>query len=175
MLFSGLSYFVLNNTVWKAIKYGTIQILVCQVQLYWFPFHTFNLQRKEIRSTQSSWHTSVTLRMCVLSLQSCPTLCDPMNCSLVGSSVHGILQARILEWVASPSAGALPHSRIKPTSPKSSSLAGIFFATEQTWGVPLCKDSSAWIQIPRCYSLNIWIPPKFVCGNPNTQCDDMRR
>ena len=34
------------------------------------------------------------------SLQSCPTLCDPMNCSLSGSSVHGILQARILEWVA---------------------------------------------------------------------------
>ena len=32
--------------------------------------------------------------------QSCPTLCDPMDCSLPGSSVHGILQARILEWVA---------------------------------------------------------------------------
>ena len=32
--------------------------------------------------------------------QSCPTLCDPMNYSLLGSSVHGILQARILEWVA---------------------------------------------------------------------------
>ena len=33
-------------------------------------------------------------------LQSCPTLCDPMDCSSPGSSVHGILQARILEWVA---------------------------------------------------------------------------
>ena len=32
--------------------------------------------------------------------QSCPTLCDPMNCSLPGSSVHGIFQARVLEWVA---------------------------------------------------------------------------
>ena len=32
--------------------------------------------------------------------QSCPTLCDPMDCSLPGSSLHGILQARILEWVA---------------------------------------------------------------------------
>ena len=32
--------------------------------------------------------------------QLCPTLCDPMDCSLSGSSVHGILQARILEWVA---------------------------------------------------------------------------
>ena len=34
--------------------------------------------------------------------QSCPTLCDPMDCSPPGSSVHGILQARILEWVAIP-------------------------------------------------------------------------
>ena len=32
--------------------------------------------------------------------QSCPTLCDSMNCSLLGSFVHGIFQARILEWVA---------------------------------------------------------------------------
>ena len=32
--------------------------------------------------------------------QSCPTLCDPMDCSLPGSSVHGIFQARILEWGA---------------------------------------------------------------------------
>ena len=34
------------------------------------------------------------------SLQSCPTLSDPMDCSLPGSSVHGIFQARVLEWVA---------------------------------------------------------------------------
>ena len=38
--------------------------------------------------------------MCVLVAQSCLTLCDPVDCSLPGSSVHGILQARILEWVA---------------------------------------------------------------------------
>ena len=34
------------------------------------------------------------------SLQSCPTLWDPMDCSLPGSSIHGIFQARVLEWVA---------------------------------------------------------------------------
>ena len=39
--------------------------------------------------------------VCVLVAQSCPTLSDPMDCSLPpGSSVHGILQARTLEWVA---------------------------------------------------------------------------
>ena len=37
------------------------------------------------------------------SLHSCPTLCDPVDSSLPGSSVHRILQARILEWVAMPS------------------------------------------------------------------------
>ena len=38
----------------------------------------------------------------VLVVQLCPTLCDPMDCSLPGSSVHGISQARILEWAAIP-------------------------------------------------------------------------
>ena len=38
--------------------------------------------------------------MDVLCVQSCPTLCDPMDCSLPGSSVHGIFQARMLEWFA---------------------------------------------------------------------------
>ena len=37
------------------------------------------------------------------SFQACLTLCDPLNCSPPGSSVHGILQARILEWVVMPS------------------------------------------------------------------------
>ena len=37
------------------------------------------------------------------SLQSCPTLCDPMDCSLPGSSVHGLFQARVLEWGATAS------------------------------------------------------------------------
>ena len=47
--------------------------------------------------------------------QSCPTLCDSTDCSLPGSSLHGILQARILQWVASP--GGLPDPRIKLGSP----------------------------------------------------------
>ena len=40
-------------------------------------------------------------RLCLV-IQLYPTLCDPMDYSLPGSSVHGILQARILEWVAIP-------------------------------------------------------------------------
>ena len=45
----------------------------------------------------------VRARARVLSLDSCPTLCNPMDCSLPGPSVHRIFQARILEWVATPS------------------------------------------------------------------------
>ena len=48
--------------------------------------------------------------------QSCSTLCDPMDYSPPGSSVHGTSQARILEWVAMPSSGDLPDPGIKPTS-----------------------------------------------------------
>ena len=43
----------------------------------------------------------------MLVAQSCPDLCDPMDCSLPSSSVHGILQARILEWVAVPFSGGI--------------------------------------------------------------------
>ena len=49
--------------------------------------------------------------LCAESLQSCLTLCDPMDCSLPGCSVHGILQAAILKWVAMPSARGSSWSR----------------------------------------------------------------
>ena len=53
--------------------------------------------------------------MLCLVAQSCPTLCNPMDCSLPGSSVHRILQARILEWVAMPSSrgSSQPRDRTK--------------------------------------------------------------
>ena len=53
----------------------------------------------------------------MLVAQWCLTLCNPMKCSLPGSSVHGILQARILEWVAISSPGDLPDAGIEPGSP----------------------------------------------------------
>ena len=53
----------------------------------------------------------------MLVTQACPTLFDPVDCSLPGSSVHGILQARILEWIAFPSPEDLPAPGIEPGSP----------------------------------------------------------
>ena len=46
-----------------------------------------------------------------------PTLFDPMGCGPADSSVHGISQARIVEWVAFPPPGNLPDPGIEPTSP----------------------------------------------------------
>ena len=52
----------------------------------------------------------------MLVAQPCPTLCDPMDCSLPGSSVHGILQARILELVAMPFSRGSSDPGIEPGS-----------------------------------------------------------
>ena len=49
--------------------------------------------------------------------QSCPTLCDPMDYSPPGYSVHGVFQARILEWVAISSLGDLADPTIELLSP----------------------------------------------------------
>ena len=73
--------------------------------------------------------------VCVLVAQSCPTLWNPIDCSLSGSSVHGILQARILKWVPFPSPGDLPDPGIKPPSP---ALQTDFLPTE-----PLGKPNSS--------------------------------
>ena len=66
------------------------------------------------------------------SLQQCPTLFTPMDCSPPGSSVHGILQARILKWVATPFSGIFPTqgSNLSLTSP---ALADELFTTNATW------------------------------------------
>ena len=49
-------------------------------------------------TTSASWEALLCVSVTLL----CPTLCNPMACGLLGSSVHGILQPRILEWIAMP-------------------------------------------------------------------------
>ena len=77
--------------------------------------------------------------LCAKSLQSCLTFCDPMDCSPPGSSVHGSLQARVLECVATSfSSGDLPDPGIEPRSPEL-----------QTDSLPSCSegnpmDGGAW-------------------------------
>ena len=66
------------------------------------------------------------------SFQLCPALYDSMDCSPPASSVHGILQARILEWVAMPSSRGSSDPGIKSTSLTSPALLGGFFTSSAT-------------------------------------------
>ena len=67
--------------------------------------------------------------VCAKSLQSCPTLCDPMDCSLPGYTVHGIFQARILEWV--------PVSFSRGSSRQGSNLCLLYLLHWQAGSLPL--------------------------------------
>ena len=88
--------------------------------------------------------------LCVcLVAQLCPTLCNPMDCSSPGSSVRGILQARILEWVAIPFTKGSSQSRDRICVSHVSCIAGGFFTAEPpgkplylTFGVKCCVVGS---------------------------------
>ena len=56
-----------------------------------------------------TWEVPAAAAAAAKLLQSCPTLCDPMDCSPPGSSVHGIFQAGVLEWGAIAFSGEVPE------------------------------------------------------------------
>ena len=70
------------------------------------------------------------------SLQSCPTFCDPVDCISPGSSVHGLLLAQFLEWVAVPYSGIFQTQGLN--SLLSPALAGGFFTAGSTWEAQHC-------------------------------------
>ena len=78
--------------------------------------NTLNTKRKKILKINKKNNTYVKKVKSEVT-QSCPTLCNPMDCSLPGFSIHGIFQARILDWVPFPSPGDLPDPGIEPGSP----------------------------------------------------------
>ena len=78
---------------------------------------------KDLAEMETQWY------MKVLVAQSCLTLYDPMDCSLPGSSVHGVLQARILEWVVIPFSRGSSHPR---NQSQVSCTAGGFFTSWAT-------------------------------------------
>ena len=73
--------------------------LLCTMKLLVSSFH--NLGKERSKNLQSLWLKDTFFSVQVSEVaQSCPTLCDPMDCILPGSSIDGIFQAKILEWVA---------------------------------------------------------------------------
>ena len=104
------------------ISYDTITMLLCDGLL--MRFHP--LPDSECLESRDGMYSCISgteqwswniVKVKVLVAQSCQILCDPMDCSPQGSSVHGILQARILEWVATPFSRESFDSEIKPGSP----------------------------------------------------------
>ena len=90
-----------------------------------------NMGLKGVDSLRCGYFSVVnTMPCCAKSLQLCLTLCDLMDYSLPGASVHGILQARILEWVAVPSSRGSSWPRDGTHISCSSHTAGEFFTAE---------------------------------------------
>ena len=92
---------------------------------------------------------------CLNTVCVCRTLCNPTDCILPGSSVHEILQAKILEWLAMPPPGYLPDPGIKPASLLSPTLACGFFTSSTTWEVlPKHNAATQCLILSKC-SVNI--------------------
>ena len=102
--------------------------------------------------------TSVVIKVKSEVTQSCPTLCDPMDCSLLGSSVHGILQERILEWfvISFSRESSQPRNRTLV-----SYIAGRFF-TNWAMRAALCLLWSKFVKEKGTYSLIV--PSPFAWG-----------
>ena len=93
--------------------------------------------------------------------QSCPTLRDPMVCSLPGSSVHGIFQARILEWGAIAFSTERPHGRPKGGEPF---VIAMHDAKAIPWASLL---ESIWILVKRRARMSGRVPGQVRCGKRN--------
>ena len=102
--------------MWGQVSYYISGLILRSCPCFWW---VLSVYPTEISDRDSSvLHIPSTLRMTsvyvvVLVTKSCSTLCDPMDCSRPGSSVHGILQVRILEWVAIsfPRGSSWPRNR----------------------------------------------------------------
>ena len=92
------------------------------------------------------------------SLQSGLTLCNPMNCSLPGSSVHWILQARMLEWVAMPSSRGSSRLRDWTYISYAACIGRWVLNHQHHLGSPLTNTISSVI--------NVWIPSPRISSSP---------
>ena len=93
----------------------------------------FGKRVKEIQWRNDLMPKQLGTGACVKSLQSCLTLCDPMDCSLPGSSVLGFSRQAYWSGLPGTPSGDLPDPGIEPVSLMSPSLAGGFFTTSATY------------------------------------------
>ena len=98
--FSLLGSFRFSRTSWEGKKVPWWNPTHFLSYLFFLPFSLEGQKKKKNQLMKSAMQKIKTRKVKVLVAQLCPTFCDPTDCSPPGSSVHGILQARILEWVA---------------------------------------------------------------------------
>ena len=91
--------------------------------------------------------------MCVLVAQPCLTLCDPMDCSRPGSSVHGTFQQEYWNWLLFSYLGALPDPGIEPTYP----ALRIDFLPSELREKPMGLDTTWWLNNNRNYNVRIYM------------------
>ena len=120
------------------------------------------------------WVPTATATAAAKSLQSCPTLCNPIDGSPPGSSVPGILQARTLEWVAISFSNAwkwkvkvksLSRARLLATSWTAAHQAplSIGFSRQEYWsGVP---RPSPWVPTPSYKRVCVWVGERWGVGD----------
>ena len=104
----GFSWNLTESVTWALFPFLEEESLpplpkpVVSVVFVRFLLHNWHLFCDLANLSSLCWEVplSMLIMVCVLVAQSCPTLCDPIDHSPPGPSVHGILQARVLEWVA---------------------------------------------------------------------------
>ena len=94
--------------------------------------------------------------LCCYFLQSWAALCNPMDCSPPGSSVHGILQVRILEWVAMPSSRRSSQPRDRTQMSHVSYIGSRFFTTSSIWKA---QFSSVHFSRSECFPMSQFFAP----------------
>ena len=114
--------FIFSSRVWQTGPWASLLIL--SVKFYWNSGAHLPVDHPHLLCTAvvACWFTSVV-----------SDSLWPQDCSPPGCSVHGILQARILEWVAVPSSRGSSRPKGEPASLVSPALAGGFFTTSATW------------------------------------------
>ena len=108
------------------------------------------------------------LKVKVLVTQPCPILCEPMDCSLADSSVDGILQARMLEWVAIPFSrgSSWPRNRTQD----SRTVGGLCTVRATKFPPPPCKLPESGIPGFFCVLCRDWLDPLLTVRSLSCKC-----
>ena len=131
-----------NSTQWKA---ASSQSRVVNKHCPWLLAATFSvLHFRAERRYLGGIYIIACAHKCAKSLQLCQTLCDHMDSSPSGSSVHGISQARILEWVAIPFSrgSSQPRDQTQEISLMSPASTGRFLNSNATWEAHIIEQTN---------------------------------